>query len=260
MAVVDFSSPKRLCRWAYEEICNFERAEEAFFDKNAYDIVPILDGPPVMTPILIYRLRTKKRASDEIERSAYRVVGDLRNALDQAVSSAVEATGASRGKYTNFPFAVTEVDFNRRLASLKGAFRDIPADLHPLLHSFEPFVLKENGSHGNELLCFLNEIANPNKHQLTLEVGINLGTFTIWTETQMRIELLLRRISDTEFDLFRGVPEGPDPQVHFGATPAFFIKHGSAHAKKGAANVLSELHKLTESIVLKIEKAAMEFA
>lgn len=167
-----FSHPQKTCRWAEKEVAKFERIERLFFEENPpeeWTYFEVISGQQV------HGVEFKSRPPESLEQAAYRVVGDLRNALDQAVYAGARALGVEKPKWTNFPIAETEMEFGRRLTAPKGQYRDIPAQLHDKLISFEPFWPDSEQGKGNRLLRALAEMSNPNKHHLPLGIECQTG-------------------------------------------------------------------------------------
>lgn len=260
MPDASFESSKRLCTWALQEIENFDSAEVAFMGNDPYQIVsePAYSAIGLPPAPVSFKVVDIKEPGEEFERTAYRIILDLRNALDQAVSAASEMIGSGSPSHTNFPFAMTEKDFNRRLAASKGVYRGIPTKLHPLLQSFRPFLTNEDGTNGERLLCFLNDIANINKHKVTLETLFSPKGVGIINCHGFNLVLNCQRISDTEFSILKATPFAPDAQITIEVTAEFRISHWSPFTDQPAGKLFKKLHALVESIVLKIEEEALK--
>lgn len=144
----------------------------------------------------VYKLRIVADIPDEAETLATDIITNLRGGLDKAMNAATKALGQSSPKYTNFPHAPDEKQLKGQLASDRGLFRDIPAELHPYIMGLRPY------RGGNELLYAFMRRSNPAKHEniLTLEtrpagLGISSnGVFNrlgfVWNEAKTELECL----------------------------------------------------------------------
>ena len=160
----NFSHPLKTARWAKRQIDKFEAAERAFLKKHPGKEFSYVE---FATTEVVHGVEFVIRPTDALEEMAYRAVGDLRNALDQAVYAASKSLGVDHPKRANFPVGDSEKHFNRQLEALGGPCRDIPLSLHSKLKSFEPYFPEDGESKGNRLLRALAEMANPNKHHNT---------------------------------------------------------------------------------------------
>lgn len=167
-----FSHPLKTSRWAEKQINKFEGAERAFFETHPGREFSYVE---FATKQWVHCIEFTDRPTEELEEQAYRAVGDLRNALDQAMYAACKSLGVEDPKRANFPVGDTKIHFERQLASRSGPYRDIPIRLHPKLASYEPFPPENEDAEGNPLLRALAEMANPNKHHLPLGIEVQTG-------------------------------------------------------------------------------------
>lgn len=253
-----FISARKICKWANSEIQNFGTAQAAFGANKPYEIITEHHESSGVITGVSFKAKLVTNISEELELAAYRVVTDLRNVLDQAVFAASTVIGTLKPKYANFPFALKELDFKRRLASAEGPYRGIPVNLHPKLTSFRPFMVQDDGSEGNKVLCFINDMANPNKHQITLETRVLPSGIRIKNHRDMNLSLDVEQISDTEFNVLRGYITGPNPQIDFDVEANLFIKQAGPFANKPAFAIFEELHALVEGILTEIEDETLK--
>jgi hypothetical protein len=109
-------------------------------------------------------------------------IKSLRDALDQCCLHATQRLSIDlpRGKGTHFPFGENPTDLDEVLANFKNRGRqskDISAELHPVIRSFEPYPTGENWSGGNNALRALGRVSGSNKHEFTLTVGLHASSF-----------------------------------------------------------------------------------
>jgi hypothetical protein len=253
-----FRSARKICKWANSEIQNFGIAQAAFGANKPYEIISENHVTSGVITGVSFKAKLIANIGEELEIAAYRVVTDLRNVLDQAVFAAANVIGTSNPKYASFPFALSEHDFKRRLASVNGTFRGIPVSLHPKLTSFRPFMVQDDGSDGNKILCALNDMANPNKHQVALETRLVPHGIRFKTLKNMNAFSDIKRISDTEYNILRAYITGRNPQIDFNTEANIFIKEAGPFTNKPAFAVFKELHALVEGILTEIEEETLK--
>ena len=240
-----FSHPLKTCRWAKKQIDKFEAAERRFFEKHPGQEFSYVEAP---TALVVHGIEFNTRPTDALEEMAYRAVGDLRNALDQAVYAACKSLGVGDPKRANFPLGDSEIQFKRQLQSDKGPYRDIPVELHPKLISFEPFPLDETNAKGNPLLRALGEMANPNKHHLPLGIEAQTGmrfygargpitmVGTLWDWKGRTI--LYKRVAGVPYEVKMDL----DPRVAFGQVAGM--------AGKPVTRTLREMFSMVDGIII----------
>ena len=131
---------------------------------------------------MTFGIRLPVVAPDELAKSGYRIINDLRNALDQAAYAASCMLQPERSiKKSSFPFGQSEADLRGSLRNAhKGQrFPDLAPALFPHFVSLRPWRSSEANSDGNDILHTLGSIANPNKHLIPIEVTLG-GTFNMF--------------------------------------------------------------------------------
>lgn len=113
--------------------------------------------------VIVY-VEILRKPAREIRRTTYRIINDLRNSLDQAVYAASVALGQTRTDNTHFPFRESPAQLEYALTGPNGRTRDVPVALHDFFRSLQPYPRGNGYPGGDDALCDLNRIANPNKH------------------------------------------------------------------------------------------------
>jgi hypothetical protein len=249
---VEFSAPRKALRWAHDEIDNFQKGMRAFFDEhssNKFNEFNALDG------FVIYGILIPKNPSDDLQRSAYRIVTDLRNALDyttHAASAALRerAKPGRKTKNAYFPFGESGKDFAIALSSSKGRYRDIPVELHPTITAFKPYWASADDPEGDSLLRALPLLANPNKHEVPLDVDIGLGA---GIRTMMGVAQMGGRWhGDNKLELYRVLP-GQQFRVEMDLAYSLAVPKTKGLASRNAIDVFDELHGKIGRIVSALE-------
>jgi hypothetical protein len=249
--VADFSGPKAVLRWAKEEIANFELAEKAFFDENKGDKFSELNAA---SRIVTFGVAFPDHVSDEVTRSCYRAISDLRNALDQAVFSA-SCILKPEGKIdkTAFPFADTQKELREALRTAHKGMRypGVPVTLHPKLITFQPWWTAARDGTGNDLLRALNSVANPNKHLVLVQVDageansfFGLAGHIVWIGNESR--------GDGKIELCKAIVGKPiklDMDFH----PKFCFRNAGILTGKPILPALNEMAAMVEGIIESIE-------
>lgn len=162
-----FESPRLLVDGAKVDIAQFETACKMFISSCGYDIHHHTDPN---TREKVIKLRLRKRLQPALRVQAYRIVNDLRNALDQAACDAALASGVTDVSNIYFPFGKSATDVDNRIATKCVGMH---ADLHTFLRTFQPYLA------GDRLLYELSRLANPNKHQRILRMSTS-DSGTVW--------------------------------------------------------------------------------
>jgi hypothetical protein len=156
-----FRSPRALLERAGKHIEDANRAVETFFSPPPAEQFIEHDESGRME---IHKVRLIEDIPDQITATVKDATSNLRDALDHAVYGASVALVGGNPDDTGFPFAGTEAELSRALATrLKG----VPQALRPYLESWKTF----HGEGGNSLLCGLNRLRNPSTHRILVPVG-----------------------------------------------------------------------------------------
>ncbi|MEH2482209.1 hypothetical protein V1282_005566 [Nitrobacteraceae bacterium AZCC 2146] len=164
-----FNGPKLvLNEGAKKHIDEFNTSEAEFFNAKPYTSVAEIDGK---TGDLVHKVKLTTMPSDRLRYITYSAFNDLKNALDQAVCAAcLVLDGPKVIKNAYFPFAENPNDLAGMLKS--DRYSDIPASLHPFLNGLEPYPTSDSYGGGDDILRSFGKVANPNKHQIPLSIGI----------------------------------------------------------------------------------------
>lgn len=239
-----FESPKLLIGSAPAEIRKLESACQEFVDKCERRCI-IKHDPNTREKII--KLRELPLPAGTLRVGAYRIVNDLRNALDQACFAASKSITRVEGRYTNFPFGTSRKQVTGSLTSERGPYRDIPPSLHPFLLALEPY------DGGNGLLRGLGAISNPNKHQVMLKTAVNVNGIVFNTVTaEARIGRMKWNFSKTEFELFR-VPAGQKGQYQFDVPLVISFSDAPSLGDKPLIATLDEMAGMVDGIVRGLE-------
>jgi len=179
----------------------------SFIDRRSMEYVQCID---IVNPI-----------PDELELSATQAIGQLRSALDKAVSAGSRQSGIDPNllRYSPFPFAVDKNQLVTKLASGKGNWRGIAPQLHEYLISLQPY------KGGNDVLYAFGRRSNPVKHEdvLTIDASTNLvspcsgpngDTFTVnfsrvgtvWNKERTRAEIFrVKHSHNMDFEAYFSV-------------------------------------------------------
>ncbi len=249
-----FEVPKKTLRWAKNKIDEFETQSNAALKQHMPKIITSYDAATSRNVIYPSDAYLPPELLEPLEEGAYRIIGDLRNALDQACFAASFAiTGVDSDK-AGFPLATDDVDFDRRIANPKGNYGGIPIVLHSELKAFEPFWVYKDGRKGNEKLRALGKFANPNKHKVPLSVSqplYGVGFTNVWGV-------------DFEINPIKRQSKPDRPEIHWKSTSPNFrleaefmreirltnagvLSHGEAIA------IFKELNKICSDIVENLE-------
>lgn len=244
------ASSLKLCRWAESEIGNFESLRDTFLRENPTKIVQTICTKTCANIIYPADIVMPPEVYDGLERLAYRIVGDLRNALDQACHAASVAIGSSNDNKTNFPMATNELDLDKRLSGPKGSFGGIPIELHGKLKDFRPFWNYRDGREGNVKLRTIGKIANPNKHKVPLSVLFSLDAFGIETLFDISLEVNpIHRISKPDRPEIRWLPTGFRPELKINFYTIIRISDDGVFSKHEAASAFREMLSETKAVI-----------
>lgn len=165
-----FESPKLLVQHAREDLGELIAIGKKIFTTTSHD--NIVDRDP-QTGHKRFKVKYTGQIPSRARYVGSNVLNNLRHALDQALVASAEAlTGRSCGKIY-FPFANSPSDLNGRLRS--DAYKDLPVSLHPILNALQPYPSGQGYVGGNDFLCAVTKVVGPNKHQITLNPGLDMG-------------------------------------------------------------------------------------
>lgn len=150
-----FESPEGLVVQARDQTDHLAKEIKAFFDNRPY--VQFVDHDRE-TGLDVHKVRLTSKLPAKLGRTFKDATSNLRDALDHAVYASAVSLGAIEPEKTAFPFAKDATDLNSKLRSRN--FKDVPAEIYPILCSFEPY------SGGNNLLIALNRVRNPYTHRI----------------------------------------------------------------------------------------------
>ncbi len=165
-----FDSPKSLVNHAKEDFTELVTICKRAFASGGYD--QIIDREPD-TGHKRYKLTFTGKIPSRARYVGNNVLNNTRHALDQALVASVETLTGVRAGRIYFPFATSPADLEGRLNS--HAYKAVPRTLHPILNSFEPYPRGPGYVGGNDFLCAVTKTIGPNKHQITLSPGLDMG-------------------------------------------------------------------------------------
>lgn len=150
---------------AQAHIGHLEREIAAFFKENPYERV-IQHDPH--TGIDVHKIVLKQRLPRRLPGLAFDAANNLRAALDQACYAVAIAAGLP-GNKAHFPFGEDETEIKGRNRG-KGKSADIPKEVFGVIVALKPY------RSGNVLLWALNKIANTQKHETIISIGVGPGS------------------------------------------------------------------------------------
>lgn len=174
----EFDSPKSLIGHAKEDLAKVVATSNDALRTSRH--VEVIDREPE-TGYKRYKIKFDGKFPTRISYDVNNILNSLRHSLDQSLVASVEALTGKRSGTIYFPLRTTRDDFESWLLSKN--FAGVPSDLYPILRSFEPYPSGTEYPGGNDLLCDVAKIVGPNKHQVTIKAGLNLGP-------QFRLETL----------------------------------------------------------------------
>lgn len=259
----NFESPALRLKWAHRNIDIFHALCDEFVGRNNKYVIPRYDRDSDSTSV---RLVFTERPSEEMREVFDRIVTDLRSALDQAVQAAAKAIrGDTRNfKYAVFPFAQNEKALRSQLANPNGPYREVPPELHGIILKAAPFPREPTdiAGLGNNALCLLNDLANPQKHEALLETGPATSPVAIHLPPPVNsiIWHVATPAGNGEYELIRlPGPIGPVlTQMQFRPTIQVSFNRKDGTGVFDAPGTLGLIGEIVESIVFSIEKATDE--
>ena len=243
-----FESPMLLIEGAKTSLVNFESCCNAFIQNCTYDTIRYKDPK---SGDKVVKLRFHHRMPPKLRLSAYRILNDLRHALDQAVCDGAISLGRANAKDVYFPIGRTSQDFDREISKKCK-------NVHPNLIAFIKTCRPYEG--GDDLLYALSRLAGPNKHQRIVGMSIN--------HTGLQLELTsnafiphadLRPLRPNQWNELRNELEfmrtGPGAQGHIDPVPVLQIVlgDGAPPLSEPAFTSLNTLASKVETIVLGFE-------
>ena len=213
-----FESPRLVFAAACEAIEGLKSLSDTFFAERFYRSGFDESDPDKV----IHYVEISRNLPNSARVLAYRIFNDLRNALDQTVHGASAALGGKRLEKTSFPFRQDPADLEHVFTG-KGQCRDVPAELHDTIRSFEPYPQGSGYSGGDNKFRIFGRLSNPNKHSIALRVGINVQGMGIQELFAAEIHQVLRwNGAKTKFILFHS-PHGSPVQykIHLPSFIAF---------------------------------------
>ena len=235
--------------WAKDEIKNFDAAAADFLQSNSNELVAHPTGVGGSFLIVAKQIHAP---SDDMRRAAYRIVSDLRNALDQATHQASIKLGTNKPEKTNFPIGDTEIYVVRQLAATAGPWCGIPIQLHPKLLSFKPHF--ENGR-GDLILRVLGQLANSNKHKIPLRTMTNLASVQI--NTAIGVDFWFgktgRIISDDEIEILNIIPTSYNYKVEIDVKFRIIISENELIVDRSAGEIFKEMASRVELIISELD-------
>lgn len=243
-----FESPKLLVDGAKTNLIDFESGCNSFIQDCTYDTIRYIEPK---SGDKVVKFRFHHRMPPKLRLSAYRILNDLRHALDQAVCDGAISLGRPNAKGVYFPFGKEPKNFDDEVTN---KCKNVHPDLIALIRGFKPHY------GGDDLLYALSSIAGPNKHQRVISMSLNHSGLQIEPTSNAVIlhadlrPLRLNRWNELHNELeFMRTGAGAQGQIN--AIPVLQIVVGDGEpplAGPATAN-LSALASKAEGIVLGIE-------
>lgn len=160
-----FESAHYLVAHAASELDDLDRLVQEYIDSEPGTVVEEVNRKTGMLEVKIVTKQLPYRARG----TASNIVKNLRDALDQVVHGASFLISGRNSRHTHFPFGGSPEDFDKAVGL--NTCKDIPADLYPILRSFQPWPSDDAYIGGDNMLRMLGRISGPHKHRVTLTVG-----------------------------------------------------------------------------------------
>ena len=242
-----FESPLFLVAQTKENLAEFDRACDAFF--NANSSTNVVDVDP-RTGNKTFKVKFGGKVPGKIRHLATSAITDMRNALDQASCAAVKTITGNDPGLLYFPFATNPNDLSGRLR------KSFPDEIHPTFQWCQPYPTGTGYVGGDDLLCRFSRASGPNKHQVSCEVG---GQITEFRANSIRghgliIEMGLPPQWDIDNnELIIGIAS-PTGHIDYDFGMSFYIALAEASELSGApaSPILRTLLNTVERIVLAI--------
>ncbi|HEY4470809.1 MAG TPA: hypothetical protein VGN21_06525, partial [Stellaceae bacterium] len=145
-----FEGPKLLIDGAKATTDEFESGCAAFIQNCTYDVIRYIEP---RSRDKVVKVRLHHRVPPALRVSAYRILNDLRNALDQAVCDAAITLGRADAKGVYFPSGKTADDLGREIAR---KCRGVDPELVAFIAALQPHC------GGDDLLYALCKLAGSN--------------------------------------------------------------------------------------------------
>jgi hypothetical protein len=251
-----FSFPERLIELSKIEIHKIELLCEVFTSNKSYKSVFRETDP--LTGERVQKLKFTCEPPEDISIGSYRVLCDLRHALDKATHAASVTIGTLYPKKTNFPIRDTKKNFEGAWnAGKKSPYRGIPDALRPYIEELQPYPTSCDSLGGNDALHLFCSAANAEKHQISATAAITLSEVSIkapygpvnMAGIRLTSSKEWRASSNGEFELFRtALPVKDRFQIYVPTFVAFDL--GSAVAGMDIPSTLRDFASMVEGIVL----------
>ena len=248
-----FDSPKSLISHAKEDLSNVIATSKEVFRRGGHE--QIIDREPE-TGHKRYKIRFAGKVPARVSYDINNILNNLRHSLDQGLVASVEALTGKRSGTIYFPFRTSKSDLGSWFLSKE--FSAVPADLYPLLQSFEPYPRGAGYAGGNDLLCAIAKIVGPNKHQVTIKAALNLGpSFKADTlRSTGRVYMMgMPPIWDMANNEMVLATVADDCELHYDLKFEFYVAFGDPGPlfREPVIPVLNEFASIAERIVLGLE-------
>lgn len=247
----EFDSPRLLVARAREHIGELDKGIKAFFQSRPYTRVVDLDHESRQE---VHKIRLTAKLPSRFSAIAKDAVSNLRDVLDHSVYASAVALGVIDPEKTMFPFANDAVHLQGEINSWK--LEDVPAEIKPLLATFQPYPA------GNKLLCGLNKLRNPNTHRMIVPVGfvtlgnnISVSSGTVMGPSQIGYSKWLPATNEVEF-----MRLGFGSKMDYGVYASFDVAFGDVEIVKdqpvvGTLNaMIGEVERITSDIEANVKR------
>lgn len=250
MQIDRFDSPLKLIKWTDRNIRQFSHNVGELFKKYPTTFTQCVHETSKRIVIYPNDVAINPDDFDELQEAAYRIVGDLRNALDQGCYAASMIFGCSNEKKVAFPMAEDDVELTNSLKSTKSQYAGIPVELHDVLIGLRPYWKARDGTEGNKKLRTLGEIANPNKHRVALEVVYDARKMSINAVRDVELEVNPEdRISAADRPEVHLTVVGPQPHFQFEFIREIQTSEAGLYSHKSAADAFAEMFAVTNEAI-----------
>ena len=111
---------------------------------------------------IAHKIRINRKTPDSWRRLTFRILTDIRHAIDQAMFAATSAISPiTIEDDIYFPWARSPTDLEYRMVK-------IPAALHNVVRRLEPYPRGDGYTGGDDTVFAVRDVVGPNKHRITI--------------------------------------------------------------------------------------------
>ncbi len=237
-------------RWAKNDIAQFERCANRFFQRTKYSVVTEPYGDRTRE---LHKFVLAKKLPSTLARRTVQAVENMLAALEYTAVTVGRLSGATDLKHIHFPFCTKASDLKSRINSACG---QLPKEFRDFFASFDPHA------GGDDPLWAIHELCIASKHNLLLRPFAQSG---------VKLPFISSYESRGPIEIVEGVSESTENEIVFARTPrefkwkyhlqvAFGVAFGEVDCVKGRPVYpnLVLMHQRASVVVADTEKKCME--